>query len=66
MPVYNFYCEKCRKEFEEIVKMSQEYTQCPACRSISQRTHHDLCSPAQIEIGVGGVYRGKYSERQYE
>jgi putative FmdB family regulatory protein len=32
MPIYEFACKKCRKEFEELVLSSQDpKPQCPAC-----------------------------------
>lgn len=68
MPIYHYKClnDKCLKEFESIEKMRCEFTYCLRCKKLSKRIHgQDLPNPAQIEIGVGGVYRGKFPERKY-
>jgi putative FmdB family regulatory protein len=33
MPIYEFECQKCRKEFEELVRNRDEGVQCPQCQS---------------------------------
>lgn len=66
MPQYKFKCYVCKKEFNSIVKMNQKIENCPVCNKIGKRIHgQDLPSPAQIEVGVGGVYRGKWPERKF-
>lgn len=33
MPIYEFQCEKCEHEFEELVLRRDEAVQCPNCES---------------------------------
>lgn len=33
MPIYEYQCKKCRREFEELVFGSEENVACPGCRS---------------------------------
>ena len=33
MPVYEYVCKKCGKEFEELVRSSSEKINCPKCSS---------------------------------
>ena len=33
MPIYEFACQKCRKEFEELLFNTSETVRCPKCRS---------------------------------
>ena len=33
MPIYEFYCQGCDREFEELVLRRDEVIQCPACGS---------------------------------
>ena len=33
MPIYEYQCEKCSKEFEYLVLSSSEVPDCPACQS---------------------------------
>ena len=33
MPLYEFKCKKCNKEFEKIVAWNSEGVECPECRS---------------------------------
>ncbi|MBF0528279.1 MAG: zinc ribbon domain-containing protein [Deltaproteobacteria bacterium] len=33
MPIYEFCCGQCGKEFEEIVRSSTEKVTCPGCQS---------------------------------
>lgn len=39
IPIYDFQCEKCEYEFEEIVvhDINIKYAECPKCRSNSKR-----------------------------
>lgn len=60
MPLYKFLCPKCKKEFESIVKMGQEYDKCSGCESLAKRTHCDL--PSSPVLYGEGFY--KQSKRQ--
>ncbi len=33
MPLFEYRCKKCRKEFEELVRSCAEKVCCPACKS---------------------------------
>jgi len=33
MPLFEYRCKKCNKEFEELVRNSEEKVCCPGCRS---------------------------------
>ncbi len=33
MPIYEYHCEKCRHDFEELVISSSEEITCPKCKS---------------------------------
>lgn len=33
MPIYEFICNKCGNEFEELVKSSESKVRCPRCNS---------------------------------
>lgn len=37
MPIYDFKCGNCKKEFERLVKMNQEKTECPECKSEAEK-----------------------------
>lgn len=66
LALYNFYCENCKKEYEQLVKMSQEYTKCCVCGKIMKRTHCDLPSPPKLIAGCGGYFKPSYSDRTRE
>lgn len=33
MPMYEFTCQQCEKDFEELVFSDDEVVECPSCRS---------------------------------
>ena len=35
MPMYEFTCQKCESDFEELVFSSDEEVECPSCKSTS-------------------------------
>ena len=37
MPVYNFVCARCGHNFEQVVSMGQEITDCPQCSETALR-----------------------------
>lgn len=39
MPLLQYTCEKCKKEFEELVKKFDEEVTCPTCGDIAKRTY---------------------------
>ena len=42
MPIYEFKCKKCNKDFEKIIAWDAEGVECPECRS--QETEKQLSS----------------------
>lgn len=32
MPTYLYYCEECKKEFEEMHSINEELQECPKCK----------------------------------
>ena len=37
MPIYEFVCERCEKEFEELVRSYSSQATCPGCESTEVR-----------------------------
>ncbi len=37
MPLYEFHCPECNKEFEKIVGLGIKETKCPECESMSSK-----------------------------
>ncbi|MBE6424578.1 MAG: zinc ribbon domain-containing protein [Planctomycetaceae bacterium] len=46
MPVYEYVCDQCEKDFEELVRGSAEPKKCPSCGSPSIR--RKLSVPASV------------------
>ena len=44
MPIYEFKCEECEGEFEELVMSSSEIISCPKCRSQKVRKQMSAAS----------------------
>ena len=55
MPIYKFHCTICKKYYDKLVNMSQEYDQCPECNSLMKRTHCDL--PSEPVLYGDGFYK---------
>ena len=56
MPIYEYKCEKCGNEFEEIVIGSAEDVKCPACGSdktgrLMSRCRHKSAGGAAVSLG---------------
>jgi len=41
MPVYNYVCDKCNKEYDEFLKMAdcKQETKCPDCGEVGRRDY---------------------------
>ena len=50
MPIYEFACKKCKKEFEELVFKTDEPVHCPKCNSSQVKR---LMSVAAIKTKSG-------------
>lgn len=49
MPIYEYVCDKCGADFEELVKKSSENPSCPACGSSD--THKLMSAPVRNRSG---------------
>ncbi len=52
MPVYEFICDDCRHEFEELVFSSSEEVPCPKCTS-----DHTAKQLSRFAFKSGGTFR---------
>ena len=58
MPIYEYYCDSCDKEFEVIQKISdQVLTECPECQG---NTLRKLTSMSAFHLKGGGWYKDGY------
>ncbi len=48
MPIFEFICQKCGKEFERLVFRSDEAVQCPAC---GQENVNKMMSTCSAKVG---------------
>lgn len=59
MPIYQFKCEACDHECEELMKMGASKKKCPECgepklkKQITLPIHHDTMSPMHPRRGRG-------------
>ncbi len=49
MPIFEFICQKCGKEFERLVFRSDEAVQCPEC---GQESVNKLMSTCSAKVGA--------------
>ena len=67
MPQYLYKCFECNHKFHSIEKINTELSYCPICDKLAKRVHgRDLPSPAQIEAGIGGVYKPRWGKKRQE
>jgi putative FmdB family regulatory protein len=63
MPIYEYWCAKCEKEFEQMRPISQsgEPASCPTCGTSSQKLPSVFASKENYTIKVpkGNAYRGR-------
>ncbi len=52
MPIYEYCCQECKKDFEYLVIQNQEPEACPACRS--QKVSRVLSACGFVCKGGGG------------
>lgn len=55
MPIYEYICEKCKAEFEELVRSSDAKVQCPECGSVRVEK---LFSPFARSCSGSGGFSG--------
>ena len=52
MPIYEFVCRDCNKDFEKLTSASErDRTPCPTCGSGRTARKISLTSPAQVKAG---------------
>jgi putative FmdB family regulatory protein len=51
MPLFNYKCEKCGKQFEELVRSCSEKVACPECKSEDVKK-----ALPKINVGASGAY----------
>lgn len=44
MPIYEFHCNDCNKDFEELVRLSDPTAACPACGSRNVKKKMSACA----------------------
>lgn len=60
MPIYEYKCKKCQKEFEVIQKFSDEpIKKCPDCKGAVEK----LISQSSFQLKGGGWYADDYSKK---
>ena len=72
MPIYDYYCEKCDKDFE-IVKSIKSYDgkdKCPYCKNIGQRLlstvtfYGEKVETPEYNIGLGTVVKNSQHRKE--
>jgi putative FmdB family regulatory protein len=63
MPIYEYFCPKCEKEFELMRPISQsgESAKCPSCGAKSEKLVSVFASKENytIKVPAGSAYRGR-------
>jgi len=64
MPIYEYYCQKCNKEFElrRAISMADSHALCPSCGSESQK----LVSAFASKVGFRLKTPSKRAFRKHE
>ncbi len=62
MPIYKFYCKKCKKNFDGIVKIDTIASVCSKCRSLCLRVHGQDIPAPPILYGEGFYKQSKRNE----
>jgi putative regulatory protein, FmdB family len=53
MPIFEFVCKRCNKQFEELVFSQDEQTVCPSCGSTNTEKLMSCCR-SKVGSGAGG------------
>lgn len=53
MPIYEYCCLKCKKEFEELILNKEEEIKCPACGSKELERRFSTFATQGLERNVG-------------
>jgi putative FmdB family regulatory protein len=52
MPIFDFVCKECSKEFEKLVRPADIPPECPDCGS---KNTEKRAVPTQINFSLGGI-----------
>jgi putative FmdB family regulatory protein len=63
MPIYDFKCQVCNKEFEMILKMDQDITGYPGCEN-PECSVKKIPSTCGIKFNGSGFYVNDYKEKK--
>lgn len=53
MPIYEYVCKKCGKEFEQIMFKSDDKPACPYCGANEAAKQISACSSKGLKAGAG-------------
>ena len=62
MPIYEYYCKQCNKNFEKLVRLGTEQLICPNCGNISKK----IISQCTFTLKGSGWYTDGYSKDKNE
>jgi putative FmdB family regulatory protein len=60
MPIYEYECVACRKQFERLVFHNLRWVRCPVCHNVSRR----LISKSSFRLKGGGWAKDNYSKKE--
>jgi putative FmdB family regulatory protein len=63
MPIYDFKCQVCNKEFEMILKMDEDITRYPGCENV-ECFIKKIPSACGIKFNGPGFYINDYKEKK--
>ena len=52
MPIYEYQCQQCNREFEKLVFNSSEKISCPGCKSKKVKRMMSACA-----FSIGGTFK---------
>ena len=55
MPIFDFVCQKCGKEFEKLVRNEKDVLKCPSCES--KKVKKKEVQSINFELKGIGVYK---------
>lgn len=55
MPTYDFQCQACQNEFEDIIKMDDPFPNCPKCNSTEIKRLISYATPGKVEISADQI-----------
>lgn len=58
MPIYEYHCTHCKKDFELLQKIGSNKAECPKCHKIAKK----LVSKTSFALKGSGWYKDGYSK----